>query len=132
MKNDSRRFIGLSQPFINSRFGYFNSTITSDERIKSNLKHLLLTNKSERIGHPNFGCDIYRTLFENIDNVDYPFEILRERILSQIKYWMRYINVQEVSILVDEDDEHVINIRVQYINVYGKQEDSLDINIVVE
>jgi len=132
MKNDKKRFIGLSQPFINGRFGYFNPTITSDERIKSNLKHLLLTNKGERIGHPNFGCDIYKTLFENINNVEFPFDTLQDRILNQITYWIRYINVGEVNISVNEDNDNIIVISVQYISVYGEQEDSLDINIVVE
>jgi len=85
MKDDGRRFIGLDQPLTNSQFGYFNPTITTDGRIKSNLKHLLLTNKGERIMHPNFGCDIYRTLFENIDNIESPFETLKDRINDQVK-----------------------------------------------
>jgi len=85
MKDDKRRFIGLNQPITNSQFGYFNSTLTSDTRIQSNLKHLLLTNKGERIMHPDFGCDIYKTLFENIDNLDVPFNSLKDRIIAQAK-----------------------------------------------
>jgi phage baseplate assembly protein W len=86
MKDQRDRFIGLSQPLTNSKNGYFNPSITSDERIKSNLKHLLLTNRGERIGHPDFGCDIYKILFENIDNINLPLDSLRDRIKEQVRF----------------------------------------------
>jgi len=131
MKDDGRRFIGLDQPLINSRFGYWNPTTTTDGRIKSNLKHLLLTNKGERIMHPNFGCDIYRTLFENIDNIESPFETLKDRINDQVKIWMPYITLGYIDLSVDEDDENKINMSVSYTS-YGNTKDILDVDIIVK
>ena len=130
MKDDGRRMIGLNQPIINSSFGYFQPTVTTDEQIKSNLKHLLLTNRGERIMHSNFGCDIYKTLFENIDNLDAPFESLIDRIHDQASLWMPYIILQDVKITIDEYNDNKINLSVKY-STYGNKEDNLDVAIVV-
>lgn len=130
MKDDKRRFIGLNQPITNSQFGYFDSTLTSDARIQSNLKHLLLTNRGERIMHPNFGCDIYKTLFENIDNLDVPFNTLKDRIIEQTKLWMPYIVVSKVGISIDEYDENKIHLAINYVT-YGNKEDTLNVDIIV-
>lgn len=132
MKSKRDKFIGLSQPFTNSKNGYFNPSITSDERIKSNLKHLLLTNRGERIMHPDFGCDIYKVLFENIDNVNLPLDSLRDRIKEQVKFWMPYIMVNNIKIKIDEDKENVINISLNYTDIYGGDNDTLNIDIVAE
>ena len=114
MKDDGRRFLGLNQPIVNSQFGYFNPTITTKDRVQSNLKHLLLTNKGERIMQPNFGCDIYRTLFENIDNIELPFETLKDRISDQIKLWMPYILLRYVGITVSDEDSNTVTVSVDY------------------
>jgi len=130
MKDDKRRFIGLNQPITNSQFGYFNPTLTSDARIQSNLKHLLLTNRGERIMHPNFGCDIYKTLFENIDNLNTPFDTLKDRILGQTQLWMPYIVVNKVEISIDEYDGNKVHIAVNYVT-YGNKQDTLNVDIIV-
>lgn len=131
MKNNERRFIGLDQPLTNSRFGYFNSTTTSNARIQSNLKHLLLTNQGERIGHPSFGCDVYKTLFENIDNLELPFVSLKDRIIEQVSLWMPYIVLNNVNIVIDEYNESIIHITLVYVT-YGNQKNELEVDIVVQ
>jgi len=131
MKDDGRRFLGLNQPIVNSQFGYFNPTITTKDRVQSNLKHLLLTNKGERIMQPNFGCDIYRTLFENIDNIELPFETLKDRISDQIKLWMPYILLRYVGITVSDEDSNTVTVSVDY-TWYGNTKDTLDIDIIIK
>ncbi|MBL7086394.1 MAG: GPW/gp25 family protein [Candidatus Cloacimonetes bacterium] len=69
----------------NSQYGYFNpSTITFDQ-IKTNIRNLVLTNKGERYMHPDFGCDIYRILFEPI-----MIEDIKEKIKINITKQMNF------------------------------------------
>ena len=131
MKNDKRRLLGLNQPITNSNYGYFDSTVTTDERIKSNLKHLLLTNRGERVMHSNFGCDIYKTLFTNIDNIDVPFETLKDRIFDQVEMWMPYITLNYIDISIDEYDGNKIHLLVEY-TTYGNVENTLNVDIAVK
>jgi len=59
---------GVSFPFNDSQYGdYLNLTFTSDEEVRSNLIHLLLTRKGTRYYMPNFGTRLYEYIFEPID-----------------------------------------------------------------
>ena len=59
--------IGVSLPF-NGPSGPFNKTYSTKDQTKSNLINLLLTNKSERVFNPQFGCDLQKVLFEGINS----------------------------------------------------------------
>jgi hypothetical protein len=63
---DKNIAIGVSIPF--NAGGVFNSTYSTKDQIKSNIINLFLTKKGERIENPEFGTDINRLLFNNIDN----------------------------------------------------------------
>ena len=51
-------YIGLELPLTHTQEGYFKRTKTALEQAKSNIKNLLLTNKGERLGNPNFGTNL--------------------------------------------------------------------------
>ena len=66
----------------------FNQTKTVLDQAKSNLRNLLLTTPGERVGQPDFGCNLIDVLFDqNIveisNRVD---EIIREAVSQQLPY----------------------------------------------
>ena len=73
---------------------------------------MVLTNRGERVFHPEFGCDIYASLFENLT----PQIIvnMKARIKKQISIWLDYINVLEVNIRKTKADENRINIAIWF------------------
>jgi phage baseplate assembly protein W len=46
--------------------GIFATNYTTLTQAKDNLKNLILTKKGERLMQPEFGCDIWLVLFEQI------------------------------------------------------------------
>lgn len=62
------RTYGINFPFRNSFDGKFlDLSDTSDEEIRTDLIHLLLTRKGSRYFLPNFGTRLYEYIFEPLD-----------------------------------------------------------------
>lgn len=120
--------IGVNYPITLGKTGYFNPTTTTVEEARSNLIHLLLTNKGERIMQPNFGSEIYSLLFENIA-LDLP-QVLTSSIKNTIKTWLPYIFVNKVEVNASPEnlDNNMLEIGITYA-VSPNLEDFYTINL---
>ena len=59
------KFINIEFPFKDGKVGQFlNLTNEDSSAIKSDLMHLLLTRKGERLYLPDFGTDLLKYIFE--------------------------------------------------------------------
>ena len=57
--------IGISLPMDHTDgSGFFTGTSTTLTQTSSNIRNLLLTNKGERVGQPEFGCGLLNVLFD--------------------------------------------------------------------
>jgi phage baseplate assembly protein W len=101
--------IGVSLPF--NAPGVFTKTYSTKDQIKSNLVNLLLTDKGERIMNPEFGADIRRSLFENI-NVD-NIELLQFKIIDAISIFIPEIELGNVEVTPNYD-YNTLDITVSY------------------
>ena len=100
--------IGVSLPFNKP----FTSTYTTKNQIKSNLVNLLLTDMGERVMNPNFGCNLKRYLFENINDVN--AERVKNAVLSSVGYYIPEITVTSIAV-TPNTDYNSIDISVNYI-----------------
>jgi len=91
--------------------GVFTQSYTSELQSISNLKNLLLTRKGERFMQPNFGTDIYTTLFE--PNTELVRENLQLSLTDDIEFWLPYIQISEIGV-VNSLDNHSLTIRLRY------------------
>jgi phage baseplate assembly protein W len=62
---DKRVAIGVSIPFNGT--AVFNPIYITSDQIKSNIINFVLTNKGEKLFQPNYGADLRRMIFENIN-----------------------------------------------------------------
>jgi len=102
--------IGVSLPFNGP--GVFNSTYTTKDQIKSNLVNLLLTDIGERVMNPNFGCNLKRFLFENINDIN--SENIKNAVLESITYYIPEITITSI-ILTPNSDYNLIDLTVRYL-----------------
>ncbi len=120
---DKSKAIGVSIPF--NAGGVFNSTYSTKDQIKSNLINLLLTYKGERIENPEFGTNLPRLIFEQLDEQLYP--VIQEEIFSNVNTFIPEVTLLNITITPDAD-RNTIYIEIDYrLNISGQQD-----NIIIQ
>lgn len=106
------RFLGITFPFKDSQDGfYLDLTKTSKEAVRSNLIHLLLTTKGNRLYKPNFGCNLMQFIFEQLDDIT--FENIKEEIITTVQNNLQGVNIDNIEVLT-EDQSVTLNINFSY------------------
>jgi|LULV01.1.fsa_nt_gb phage baseplate assembly protein W len=94
--------IALGVQFPMNYPAVFNSTYTTLEAVKTNIKNLLLTRKGERVMHPNFGSDLLSIIFE--PSVSELKGEIQQIISEPISFWIPQVSLDTVETITAEDD----------------------------
>jgi len=109
-------FVGIKLPFRFGTTGFFNQSKTVKEQAFSNLKNLILTIKGERVGQPEFGCDVHRIIFEPI--TDTTGDAIEEVVRAAVSTWLPYITVHNVYVSMADQDTNTTLLSFEYsVNV---------------
>ena len=107
------RSINIKYPFSDSAKGYFLSLNEIDaDAIKSDLMHLLLTRKGQRLYMPNFGTDILKYIFEPNDRLT--LGAIKDEISITVKKYLPNLIINDISVTQSEDNDYTAIIRVDY------------------
>ena len=110
--------IGLSLPLkYDDVKGFFPGTTTTLRQTGSNIRNLLLTNKGERVGHPDFGCGLLKVLFEPLS--DDLINDVETNISEAMAEWLPHVTINKLNVEQDEIEVNQLNIDFEF---------SLDIN----
>jgi phage baseplate assembly protein W len=106
-------FINIRFPFRDSPIGNFLELTKVDKRaIKSDLMHLLLTNKGERLYLPDFGANLKKYLFEpNITEVS---SDIRNELQTAIDEYIPNLKIDKLEVTPYEDNEHAVIVKLEY------------------
>jgi phage baseplate assembly protein W len=97
------KVLGIGINKTSSTGGAFAVNYTTLNQAKDSLVNLILTRKGERLMQPEFGCDIWRILFEPI--VDGVIEQkIESSIVEAVEMWLPYLNIDEIIFDYDEND----------------------------
>jgi phage baseplate assembly protein W len=98
---------GINFPFRQSITGkYLSLSEQTDEEIRSNLIHLLLTRKGYRYYLPDFGTRLYEYIFEPLDGET--FEAIKNEIQQSVSEYIPNLTIQNISIEPYIKDENSI------------------------
>jgi phage baseplate assembly protein W len=114
--------VGTSLNFNNP--GVFLSTYTTKEAIKNNLINFFLTNKTERYLSPNFGGDLRKYIFEQINSNTTDF--LKEDIQNQINLYFPSVIVGSLYVTEYPDYNQMV-VTIKYTIADTNISDQLDI-----
>jgi hypothetical protein len=102
-----QRYINIDFPFKDSPEGfYLNLNATDTDAIRSDLLHLLLTNKGERLYLPDFGSDLKKYIFEPNDSITH--EQIRDNLNESIKRYLPNLIINEITFKNDSIEELII------------------------
>lgn len=106
-------FINIKFPFFDSPKGYFlEMTKTNKDAIKSNLMHLLLTNKGERLYMPDFGTNLRKFIFEQND-LDTQLDI-RDELQNTIAKFIPNLTIDRLEVNPIENTNHSVTVVLEY------------------
>ena len=107
-------YLGQTLPLQRGNRGYFQSTNNPLENEKSKFINLILTKKGERVSNPNFGCDLWRLLFEQKNNDTQ--DLAKQYVLEAVNAFMPYLVLQEIQVTNTQTflNDNFINLYVKY------------------
>jgi phage baseplate assembly protein W len=107
-----KKYINIDFPFRDSEEGfYFKLNSTNNSAIKSDLLHLLLTNKGERLYMPDFGSDLRKYIFEPNDDITH--NKIKNNLNETINQYIPNLTID--SIKFEQDDiEELIIVKLSY------------------
>jgi hypothetical protein len=125
------KILGIGINKTSDSNGIFSVNYTTLTQAKDNLKNLILTHKGERIMNPEFGCDIWKLLFEPIieEEIDKKIETT---ILDAVSIWLPYLNIDEILFDYDNNniDNHTIGLDIKFsLTSNPNLGDSVQINV---
>jgi phage baseplate assembly protein W len=125
----AKQFINIRYPFKNSPDGLFlDLTTTTIDAVKSDLQHLLLTEKGERFYLPDFGTNLKKFLFDPSDEKNLS-DIETELKITVNKY-LPGLTITGLQ-LYSEDDQKGVVVRVNFTIGDGifNSSDYIEINV---
>ena len=102
VENDYK-VLGIGINTTSNSNGVFAVNYTTLSQAKDNLKNLILTRKGERLMQPEFGCDVWKVLFEQLDGNSIETSI-ETSILDAVSIWLPYLNIDTIIFDYDEND----------------------------
>jgi phage baseplate assembly protein W len=118
-----KTYINIQFPFQNdSENKFLELTRDAKRAIKSDLIHLLLTNKGERFFYPEFGGNLRASLFEP----DISFDVIAANLRNEILAYVPNIILNDISVN-RISDENLVNIVIDYS--INKQQDNLVVSV---
>jgi phage baseplate assembly protein W len=109
LSQNNYKILGLGINRNSDSNGIFAVNYTTLTQAKDNLRNLILTKKGERVQQPEFGCDIWLLVFEQIDGENLENRI-ESSILDAVQSWIPNININQI--IFDYDNNDIDNNRI--------------------
>lgn len=105
--------INITFPFENSENGgYVKMSETTLIAIRSDLLHLILTQKGERYYLPDFGTNLRKYLFDQNDNL--VMSDIKHEINDALQKYLPKLRVDDVDVKQNENDPRRADVRLFY------------------
>ena len=107
------KYINIKYPFQDSPKGFFLDMNKVDAgAIKSDLMHLILTQRGQRLYNPNFGTNLMKYIFEPNDEITW--SDVRGEINDVIKIYIPELSIFSIELLPVDEGGHITKLKISY------------------
>lgn len=109
----AEKFINIKFPFEESNRGFFvQLNQSTKEAVKSDLLHLLFTDKGSRYYLPTFGTNLKRYIFEPNDDPTHK-DIIAE-IQDAVNTFIPGLIINDIEVNIDPNDENIAVVNIKF------------------
>jgi phage baseplate assembly protein W len=105
---------GIKFPFTSNDIdgSFLDLNNSESDRIKSELLHIILTPKGQKLRDPDFGTNIAKFIFDPNDSLTH--DAIREEITSQVLKYIPNIEFKDFSVHQKDDMSNEIILMIKY------------------
>lgn len=109
-----KQYYGIKFPFSEESddLTFFDLNQTKEESVRSQLIHLILTPKGQRLRNPEFGTDLIKYVFETNDNITW--ENLKSEIREQVFRYVPQANIDDLKVIHNTEEKNSIYLEIDY------------------
>tara|TARA_R110000868_G_scaffold21019_6_gene87912 strand:- start:708 stop:1094 length:387 start_codon:yes stop_codon:yes gene_type:complete len=107
------KYINIRYPFKdNSQGFYLDMSSTDAGAIRSDLMHLILTQKGQRLYMPDFGTDLLKYIFDPNDTK--MLSDIKADINETVKKYIPNLKINDIIVEIDDNNEHKTTLKIDY------------------
>jgi phage baseplate assembly protein W len=126
----AERFINIRFPFEDSTRGFFvELNQTTKDAVKSDLLHLLFTDKGSRYYLPTFGTNLRRYIFEPNDTPTH--EDIMSEIQDAVNTFLPGLRINDIAVTIDPNDENIAVVNINFSVGEGVFEETDTVQIAI-
>ena len=121
---DRKQYYGIKFPFTaNNLDGFFldlNEKI--EDKVVSEILHVILTPKRSRIRKPDFGTNLAKYLFEPNDELTW--ENVKGEVMSAVSTYVANTTLTNIDVVTPDEDPNSIYLDLRYTVKRGNKEEN--------
>ena len=126
----AEKFINIKFPFEDSQRGFFvELNQTTKEALKSDLLHLLFTDKGSRYYLPTFGTNLRRYIFQPNDITTHQ-DIMTE-IQDAVNTFLPGLRINNINVEIDPNDENTAIVSIKFTVGQGAFEETEIVEVAI-
>ena len=126
----SEKFINIRFPFENSQRGFFvELNQTTKDALKSDLLHLLFTDKGSRYYLPTFGTNLRKYIFQPNDGATH--EGIISEIQDAVNTFLPGLRINDINVEIDPNDENTAIVSIKFSVGQGALEESDMVQVAI-
>lgn len=108
-----KQYFDIKYPFTNDDAEKFEFDMnqTQNERVTSDILHVIFTPKRQRLRKPTFGTDLIKYIFDPNDSMSWSG--VKKEIQESVSRWVSGVKLNNIEVLSTEDGTQIY-VRIDY------------------
>lgn len=124
MSKQLKQFYDIKFPFTynNDRAHLIDLNEKFEDKVLSEILHVILTPKKIRLRMPEFGTDLAKFIYEPSDSMSW--DKIKQEVRQAVVTYVPGATINDIQVLKSEEDEHKFGLEIDYSVKIGIEENN--------